>query len=101
MDGNVSMVPVTDNETDLIRRAQADDANAFSFLAERYALWANCDRRRRIYTLAEAELKGDQAQRFLLSQFVRHPWWLTDEHFRQALMHGVEHPMLEPTRTAA
>lgn len=38
------MVPVTDNETDLIRRAQADDANAFSALAERYA--------RRIYLLA-------------------------------------------------
>lgn len=38
------MVPVTDNETDLIRRAQADDMNAFSALAERYA--------RRIYLLA-------------------------------------------------
>jgi RNA polymerase sigma-70 factor, ECF subfamily len=35
---------VTDNETDLIRRAQADDANAFCSLAERYA--------RRIYLLA-------------------------------------------------
>lgn len=38
------MAAVTDNETELIRRAQADDANAFSFLAERYA--------RRIYLLA-------------------------------------------------
>lgn len=35
---------MTDNETDLIRRAQADDANAFCSLAERYA--------RRIYLLA-------------------------------------------------
>jgi RNA polymerase sigma-70 factor (ECF subfamily) len=35
---------VTDNENDLIRRAQADDANAFCSLAERYA--------RRIYLLA-------------------------------------------------
>jgi RNA polymerase sigma-70 factor (ECF subfamily) len=35
---------VTDNEADLIRRAQADDANAFCSLAERYA--------RRIYLLA-------------------------------------------------
>ena len=38
------MRAVTDNETDLIRRAQADDANAFCSLAERYA--------RRIYLLA-------------------------------------------------
>jgi len=38
------MRPVTDNETDLIRLAQADDANAFCSLAERYA--------RRIYLLA-------------------------------------------------
>lgn len=35
---------MTDNETDLIRRAQAADANAFCSLAERYA--------RRIYLLA-------------------------------------------------
>ena len=38
------MTAVTDNETDLIRRAQDDDANAFCSLAERYA--------RRIYLLA-------------------------------------------------
>ena len=38
------MATVTDSETDLIRRAQADDANAFCSLAERYA--------RRIYLLA-------------------------------------------------
>ena len=38
------MGAVTDNEADLIRRAQADDANAFCSLAERYA--------RRIYLLA-------------------------------------------------
>lgn len=38
------MTTVTDNETDLIRRAQSDDATAFCSLAERYA--------RRIYLLA-------------------------------------------------
>jgi RNA polymerase sigma-70 factor (ECF subfamily) len=38
------MATVTDSETDLIRRAQADDENAFCSLAERYA--------RRIYLLA-------------------------------------------------
>jgi RNA polymerase sigma-70 factor (ECF subfamily) len=38
------MTTVTDNETDLIRRAQTDDADAFCSLAERYA--------RRIYLLA-------------------------------------------------
>lgn len=40
----MSIIAVIDNETDLIRRAQADDANAFCSLAERYA--------RRIYLLA-------------------------------------------------
>ncbi len=40
----VSMATVTDSETDLIRRAQADDSVAFCSLAERYA--------RRIYLLA-------------------------------------------------
>ena len=40
----MSIATVTDNENDLIRRAQADDANAFCSLAERYA--------RRIYLLA-------------------------------------------------
>ena len=40
----MSISTVTDNENDLIRRAQADDANAFCSLAERYA--------RRIYLLA-------------------------------------------------
>ena len=38
------MTAVTENEADLIRRAQDDDANAFCSLAERYA--------RRIYLLA-------------------------------------------------
>ena len=38
------MTTVTENEADLIRRAQVDDANAFCSLAERYA--------RRIYLLA-------------------------------------------------
>lgn len=38
------MATVTDSETDLIRRAQADDVTAFCSLAERYA--------RRIYLLA-------------------------------------------------
>lgn len=38
------MTAVTDNEADLIRRAQANDANAFCSLAERYG--------RRIYLLA-------------------------------------------------
>jgi RNA polymerase sigma-70 factor (ECF subfamily) len=41
---SVSMATVTDSETDLIRRAQADDSAAFCSLAERYA--------RRIYLLA-------------------------------------------------
>jgi RNA polymerase sigma-70 factor (ECF subfamily) len=46
------MATVTDSETDLIRRAQADDANAFCSLAERYA--------RRIYLLAYHYCRNSQ-----------------------------------------
>lgn len=67
-------------------------------LAQRYGLWVNCDLRDRIYTLAEAELRGDQSWKFLLQSLVRHPWWLADESVRRALRH-VPQPMPTPTQT--
>lgn len=69
---------------------------------QRYELWANCDRRRRIYSLAEAEASGGHARRFMLEQVLRHPWWLADDTIRRTLMHGVEHPLpVEMARPAA
>ena len=62
-------------------------------LKERYELWSNLDKRRRIYTLAEAEIAGKHAKRLLLGELLRHPWWLTDDAIRHALAHGVDHPV--------
>ncbi len=60
---------------------------------QRYELWVNCDRRRRIYALAAAELNGRQATRQLVRQTLRRPWWLADESFRRTLLRGVSHPV--------
>jgi hypothetical protein len=62
-------------------------------LAQRCALWRNCDRRARIYTLAEAEIRGQDARRFLAPRLLRRPWWMADEALRHALLHGVDHPL--------
>ena len=59
---------------------------------ERYTLWRNVDQRRRIYTLAQAELLPPTARRFLWRELVSHPWWLADEAMRHVLMYGIEHP---------
>ena len=60
-------------------------------MKQRHELWLNCDSRRRSYALAEAEAAGGQAKRFMLSELIRHPWWLADDLIRQTLMHGVPH----------
>ncbi|MCE9591934.1 MAG: glycosyltransferase [Planctomycetes bacterium] len=71
-------------------------------LPERYALWRNCDRRERIYASAEAEIKGSHAQRYILNQVVRHPWWIADDTIRHLLRSGVAHPLpAEMIRPAA
>ena len=62
-------------------------------LRRRCELWRNCDMRRRIYALAEAELNERHAMRHLVKQVMRHPWWLADDAFRHTLLHGVEHPV--------
>ena len=64
-------------------------------LAQRYALWRNCDRRQRIYALAEAEVRGREARRFLAPCLLRRPWWMADDSLRHALLHGVDHPLPE------
>lgn len=70
---------------------------------KRYALWKNCDERRRIYALAEAEVKLSEARRFLWQQLLKRPWWLASEHYRQSLLHGIAHPAAEsePLHAAA
>jgi hypothetical protein len=68
-------------------------------IAQRYTLWMNCDLRDRIYTLAQAELQGENSWRFLLHSLVRHPWWLADESVRRALRHvPAPTPAPAPTR---
>lgn len=71
-------------------------------LRQRCELWRNCEMRRRIYALAEAELNEQHATLHLLKHTLRHPWWLADDAFRRMLLHGVTHPVpVEMTRSAA
>lgn len=62
-------------------------------IADRYALWRNCDQREKIYALAQAEMKSDASRRFIWSKVLKHPWWLTDMKMRHILVHGVDHPL--------
>lgn len=57
-------------------------------ILQRYALWRNCDLRERIYTLAQAELRGNASRAYLWNELLRHPWWLADGTFRRVLRHG-------------
>lgn len=72
-------------------------------LSQRYGLWVNCDTRRRIYTLAQAEMVGIEGRRFLWHQLLRHPWWITNDAVRRAVVHGIDHPLPAPAaiRSAA
>lgn len=58
-------------------------------LTQRYQLWRNCDERRRIYALAEAECKDSPGRAFLWQQLLRRPWWLGSAHYRATLLKGV------------
>jgi glycosyltransferase involved in cell wall biosynthesis len=60
---------------------------------QRYALWMNCDTRRRIYALAEAETYGQEGRRYLIQQLLRHPWWITSDNMRRGLIRGITHPL--------
>jgi len=70
-------------------------------LRDRLDLWRNCDRRRRIYALAELETESDATSQAVWRQLLRHPWWLADVHFRQTLTDGVRHPVPEGLARAA
>lgn len=71
-------------------------------LADRYALWANCDTRRRIYTLAEAETHNSGGRTFIWQQLMKRPWWIANDTVRRALLHGMSHPLpQEAIRPAA
>ncbi len=62
-------------------------------LADRYALWVNCDTRRRIYALAQAEIYNGSGRRYLCQQLWRRPWWITNVAVRHAILHGIDHPL--------
>lgn len=66
-----------------------DFANHLS-LPQRYQLWKNCDERRRIYALADAESHDSHHRTFLWQQLLRRPWWLGSAHYRQTLLKGVK-----------
>lgn len=59
-------------------------------LPQRYQLWRNCDERRRIYALAEAECQQSTGRSFLWQQLLRRPWWLGSTHYRATLLKGVD-----------
>jgi glycosyltransferase involved in cell wall biosynthesis len=67
-------------------------------VADRYDLWRSCDRRRRIYALAAAELDAEHARTLLWRHVARRPWWLTDETLRHMLVRGVEHAVPQDDR---
>jgi hypothetical protein len=71
-------------------------------LKQRYALWRNCDERRRIYALAEAEIQQSSARKLLWQQLLRRPWWLADDHYRNVLLRGIAQPAstLKPRHAA-
>lgn len=57
-------------------------------LGARYQLWRNCDERRRIYALAEAEAGRSDAKRVLWQRLLCRPWWLASDCYRHMLLHG-------------
>jgi len=87
--GLPSPVPVTLAKGREFIEAAEGYANHLS-LPQRYQLWRNCDERRRIYALAEAECQDSTGRSFLWQQLLRRPWWLGSSHYRQTLLKGVE-----------
>ncbi|MFA9479486.1 glycosyltransferase [Phycisphaerales bacterium AB-hyl4] len=59
-------------------------------IKQQYALWRNTDERRRIYALAEAEMKSGLARRQLWQRLLRRPWWLASPSYRRMLLHGTD-----------
>jgi len=55
---------------------------------ELYHLLRNCDRRSRIYALAEADQRGDVTRVRRLRTLLRQPWHLMDEAIRHVVIHG-------------
>lgn len=67
-------------------------------LADRCALWVNCDIRSRIYAMAQAESRGGEAKRHLWHELIKHPWWLADDSVRRALRQTKNAPAATRTR---
>lgn len=73
-------------------------------MTQRLDVWRSCDRRRRIYAMASAELDVRHARSLLWQEVARRPWWLSDRTLRHMLVKGVEHPVPlddQPARRAA
>jgi len=62
---------------------------------QKQILLQNCDKRRRIYVLAQAEIYGNNAKTYLRKELFKHPQWLNDKSFRDLLAHGVKHPLTQ------
>lgn len=74
--------------------------------AQRYALWRNCDERRRIYAAADRESRDDADRRALWQQLLRRPWWLTRDDYRSKVLAAIGQPanttdQADSTRRAA
>lgn len=71
---------------------------------ERNALFDNCDARRKVYALAEAECRLGDSRQFLWQQLLKRPWWLASDRYREALLAGSGQAPASPadrTRLAA
>ncbi|MEX0652925.1 MAG: glycosyltransferase [Phycisphaeraceae bacterium] len=70
-------------------------------LKQQYTLWRNCDERRRIYALAEAEMEASLSRRRLWQRLLRRPWWLASPSYRRMLLHDTAEACETPDRHAA
>lgn len=70
-------------------------------IGERFTLWQACDEKRRIYTIASAEMRQDNAKSYLWEKLLRRPWWLASAHYRATLLRGAVDQVEVPQRKAA
>lgn len=61
-------------------------------LHHRHALASAIQQCRQVYELARQEVAAHPARRHLWNQLLRRPWWLTNDHYRKTLLHGITHP---------
>ena len=89
--GTLSAIQTIQNGMEQIEIAEQYASEMIN--SDRQSVLNNCDKRRKIYTLAQAEVYGDQAKQYLRRELFKHPNWLNDKSFRDVLAHGVKHPV--------